>query len=273
MLPGVFEFRWDLGHVIFLGAFYSVVTVIGITLAVGGRRAWRSLFFLHVDHVRWHEEFEELPASARACRHALSGRFPGRQCEHGFDCGACLEHPVIAKWESKVQLSGTELACTRDSVRPGRLHHRGHTWVEKLDNGNVRLGLDNLARLLIGAWDSVELPEVGTHLEVNGTAWTVVKGGARLRILAPVAGEVVASAAGEIAGYLEVKLAAPARLEHLLDDKEAPAWLASELERLASMPDCAPLAEAAKRGDRQPGAACAPDGLRLAWRLLLLTEP
>lgn len=28
MLPTTFEFRWDAGHMIFFGAFYSVVTVV-----------------------------------------------------------------------------------------------------------------------------------------------------------------------------------------------------------------------------------------------------
>ena len=28
MLPTTFEFRWDTGHMIFFGAFYSVVTVV-----------------------------------------------------------------------------------------------------------------------------------------------------------------------------------------------------------------------------------------------------
>ena len=33
MLPFSFEWHWDLGHYIFFGAFYGVVTVLG--LAVG----------------------------------------------------------------------------------------------------------------------------------------------------------------------------------------------------------------------------------------------
>lgn len=28
MLPTTFEFRWDAGHMIFFGAFYSVITVV-----------------------------------------------------------------------------------------------------------------------------------------------------------------------------------------------------------------------------------------------------
>lgn len=28
MLPTIFEFRWDAGHMIFFGAFYAVVTVV-----------------------------------------------------------------------------------------------------------------------------------------------------------------------------------------------------------------------------------------------------
>ena len=32
MLPTTFEFRWDAGHMIFFGAFYSVVTVVFTSL-------------------------------------------------------------------------------------------------------------------------------------------------------------------------------------------------------------------------------------------------
>ena len=33
MLPTAFEFRWDIGHIIFFGAFYSVVAVVLTSLS------------------------------------------------------------------------------------------------------------------------------------------------------------------------------------------------------------------------------------------------
>ena len=39
MLPGIYEFDWDAGHIIFLGAFYSVLTIVLVTLTIASLRA------------------------------------------------------------------------------------------------------------------------------------------------------------------------------------------------------------------------------------------
>ena len=56
-----------------------------------------------------------------------------------------------------------------------RLYHRGHTWVKPVEDGNVLVGLDSLAEHLIGAPDSVRLPEPGQEIDANQTAWRMRK--------------------------------------------------------------------------------------------------
>jgi len=43
MLPGIYEFTWDAGHIIFLGAFYTVLTIVFATLIIGTTRAIRAM--------------------------------------------------------------------------------------------------------------------------------------------------------------------------------------------------------------------------------------
>ena len=35
MLPWIYGFHWNLGHIIFLGAFYCVLTAVAVTLMRG----------------------------------------------------------------------------------------------------------------------------------------------------------------------------------------------------------------------------------------------
>ena len=80
---------------IFLGAFYTVLTIVAATLL---RALWRSLRVLRggqADEVRWHSDFHELPASDRVCRHELTGEFTRRECPNAFDCRGCETH---ARW-------------------------------------------------------------------------------------------------------------------------------------------------------------------------------
>ena len=95
MLPGIYGFAWDTGHIVFLGAFYAVLTVILITLTAATVRSVRAFRLGRVDAVRWHSEFHDLPAEARRCRHALTGGIPGRTCDNGFDCRSCATHGRI----------------------------------------------------------------------------------------------------------------------------------------------------------------------------------
>jgi len=41
MLPFVFEWHWDIGHIIFFGLFYGALSAIGLGLTiVAGKTVW-----------------------------------------------------------------------------------------------------------------------------------------------------------------------------------------------------------------------------------------
>ena len=228
MLPGNTDFIVDPAHLIFLGVFALVlVTVVG-TLVSAIVSARRAVVRGKAASILWHEEFEELPASARACRHALTGEMPGRHCERAFDCKGCETHARL--------VTGARAFPASESAGfdvPGdRFYHRGHAWLRPEEDGTVTVGLDDLATRLVGKPDALELPAVGAKLAENGPAFRLRAGRARVRVASPVTGDVVEQGTLEKGFLLRVKPDGPLDTRALLSGREAAAFFSRELDRL-----------------------------------------
>jgi hypothetical protein len=234
MLPWIYGFHWNAGHVLFLGAFYSVLVVVAATLIAAARRARRDLLALRVEEIGWHADFHELPARDRFCRHVLSGELQSRECPNAFDCRHCETHALLierhpVEWPPEPEEDLFGMAFPLD-----RFYHRGHTWAHPEPDGTVTVGLDELGLRLLGTPDAVELPQPGSHVEANGTAFRVHKRDANVRVLSPVDGEVVETGSADRGWYLKVRPAAGDELQfrHLLRGAEVRPWLMREMERL-----------------------------------------
>ncbi len=234
MFPWSPDFIWDPGHVIFLGAFYTAVLVIAGTLLLAVRRTVRDLSGKRAEAILWHADFEELPASARRCRHELTGEVRSRSCPHAFDCRSCETHAEFVAVRSVIPRPAADDSAFGFSLPLDRLYHRGHTWARPETDGTVTIGLDDLGRRLLGTPDRLELPPAGTELVVNGVALVARKGEADVRILSPVDGTVVSTGSAE-EGWL-LRVAPPAGgffdLRHLLSGAEVRLWFLREVERL-----------------------------------------
>jgi glycine cleavage system H protein len=231
MFPWSPEFKWDAGHVAFFGALYAVLATVGGGLLLAARRALRDTREGRAGVIAWHGELEEMPVSARACRHQLTGEAPGRACENGFDCRRCAGHPHfegLRRQDGRTELTehfGFDLPLDR-------LYHRGHTWVRPEKDGTLTVGLDDLARRLVGAPERMEFPAVGSRLQVNGPACRMTTRGNDVRVLSPVDGTVLQVRGEGASTTLRVDPGGPADLRHLLAGAEVPAWALAELERL-----------------------------------------
>jgi glycine cleavage system H lipoate-binding protein len=229
MFPGVFDFQWSPGHVIFLGAFFCVLACVLIVLSAVLLKTLRDFRARRVEAIRWDSNFHDLSAAQRRCRHELTARIAARICPNGFDCRQCDQYDELAARPSKI----TADDAFGFDLPQDRLYHRGHAWVKPNDDGTVDVGLDDFGARLIGDPDAIDLPAEGSRLEVNGTGWTMTKGGQEIRVLSPVEGTVVATGGPGDEWLLRVKPPeGKTSLKHLLRAEETCAWLLREVERL-----------------------------------------
>jgi hypothetical protein len=219
MFPGVYGFTWDAGNLIFLGLFFTVAIVLATTVTLAALRTFRDLRLGQEESIRWHEDFQALPAPLRACRHELTGEVTHRRCQNGFDCRSCAFHREFA----------AATPGKADAVR----YHRGHTCVRQEEDGTYQVSLTEFGRKLLGTPDAVMLPAPGTRLRVNGKGWTVRRQGKEVRVLSPVDGTVLEQGGDDRPWSLRVAPSAGAAdPTHLLGEREAEAWRVRELERL-----------------------------------------
>ena len=227
MLPWNYGFHWNLGTLFFLGAFYTVLSVVATTVIVAALRSRRELAAHQEESIRWHSDFHDLPAADRVCRHVLTGELRRRECPHAFDCRECethanliARHPLPASPETEEDIFGMSFPLDR-------FYHRGHTWARKEADGTVTIGLDDLGKRLLGAPEDVRLPQAGARIQTNGTAFHVSKRNADIAVLAPVDGEVVETGGPKDEWYLRVRPEAASELafRHLLRGAEIRPWL------------------------------------------------
>jgi len=70
-------------------------------------------------------------------------------------------------------------------------YHPGHTWAFVEGPDQVRIGVDDFARCLLGGVDSIELPAVGARLQQGQQAWTLRRGERSAPMLSPLSGRVI----------------------------------------------------------------------------------
>jgi glycine cleavage system H protein len=236
VLPGIYEFAWDEGHIIFLGIFYSVVVVVLSTVVIALLRALHRSGKGSEEAAAWHADFEDLPARDRRCRHELTGEVPSRTCENCFDCRHCADHPrFVAAAATAAPLAAATLGPTVAgfAVPADRLYHRGHTWVREESDGTLTVGLDDLGSHLMGRPDAIELPSPGAKLVANGTAWKATRNGVTVRVMSPIEGEVLAIGGKNDDWILKIRPEGDrADTRHLLSAAEARPWMLREADRL-----------------------------------------
>lgn len=138
------------------------------------------------------------------------------------------------------------------SLPEGFLFHQGHTWVRRDGEQEVRVGMDEFTRKLLGSPASFFLPSVGAQLRQGNQGWAVEVGGKTIPILSPIHGEVVevnplaVEAPGEIMDrpydedgwLLRIRLGETESrpvLTNLLSGALAGAWIRGVEEQIRSM--------------------------------------
>jgi glycine cleavage system H lipoate-binding protein len=233
MLSFVFALGWSTGQIIFLGAFFAVVAIIVATLAASALRTLRAMKTNQADAIRWKADFHDLSPAARTCRHEFTGEFKHRVCTNDFDCNVCEQHAKLLANRAAAPVQADVQVNPGFTLPLDRLYHRGHTWTKQDPDGTYIIGIDDFAARLIGTPDGINLPAIGTRVSANGSAWNFTKGDATVRLLSPIAGEVVGTNDGTEGWYVRVKpLSAAVNTGHLLRGNEVAPWIQREFERL-----------------------------------------
>ncbi len=233
MLPWNYGFHFGPASFIFLGAFYTVLIVVVTTILNALWRAHRDLNKGKVEDIRWHSDFHDLSAADRTCRHVLTGEFKSRECPNAFDCRQCETHAKLVARRPVALVPDAEADLFGMSFPLDRMYHRGHTWARPEADGTVTVGLDDLGSRLLGTPDAVDLPEPGSLVRANGTAFRIHKREADVRVLSPVDGQVVETGGVDRGFFLRVKpVDGSIDMRHLLCGAEIKPWLMRELERL-----------------------------------------
>jgi Glycine cleavage H-protein len=242
MFPGIDGFHWAFGHILFLSLFFIVTLTIFTTVASALWRTARDFQTHQAVDLCWKSNFADLPIADRHCRHELAGRVISRTCDNAFDCRSCTKYSQFAVLPATGQFGSLGL-----DYSDTRYYHRGHTWVEPADDGTVTVGLDDLARHLVGEPDAIALPRAGYQLDLNQTAWRMKKNEKEILVRAPIEGEVIAVGGPKEDWFLKIRprldLMNPMTLRHLLRGPEVHGWLSREMERLQVQlraPDTAP---------------------------------
>jgi FixJ family two-component response regulator/glycine cleavage system H lipoate-binding protein len=76
------------------------------------------------------------------------------------------------------------------SIPGGVFISEGHCWASMGQDGNVKVGLDDFAKKLIGRIDGIELPNLGMNVKAGQVLFTIKQGNRAVPFCAPVSGIV-----------------------------------------------------------------------------------
>jgi glycine cleavage system H lipoate-binding protein len=138
------------------------------------------------------------------------------------------------------------LQAERFALPGGLFFHRGHTWVNLLFSGQVKVGADDFLQRLLGHLDAISLPPVGAQVKQGQPLATFRQGGRTATLASPLDG-VVCAVNGELVkapgllrrdpytrGWLVAlrPTGLAADLSRLTVGESALAWLRTEITRL-----------------------------------------
>jgi glycine cleavage system H lipoate-binding protein len=201
--------------------------------------------------VSWQAAMRLRPEMHRACRHALTGRFPKRACAYNYECVTCdFDQFFEEVWSVQTAAAPAEVLRIQGyDVAMDHYFHEGHTWARIESGGAIRVGMDDFALKLLGIADGYDLPLMGKELNPGKPSWGIKRREKTADVLSPLGGvilevnprvrETPATANHEPygGGWLflvhtpDIKNA----LKPLMTDQQSVGWLNGEVVRLEQM--------------------------------------
>lgn len=200
--------------------------------------------------ISWREVMRDKPFPERECRHMLAGRVQYKFCTNNYLCNVCefdqsLDDADLAAATAPVHTSRVSGFSVADSY----YYHRGHGWARIEHGGFVRIGIDDFTLKLLGSPTEIKLPKLGSHVDQSEVGWVIDRDKKTAAMLSPMKGVVMATnqkvlrepdlAKRDPYGQGWLMVVEPQglkkNLKTLLFEREATAWLGSEVKRLEDM--------------------------------------
>jgi len=139
----------------------------------------------------WVDRMMKLPSSQRKCRYMITGEVGRKICPNVYECGNCsFDQMMQARIESEVLPVHAEKQVEGFQVAEDAYYHEGHTWARPEYGGQIRVGLDDFARKMLGKLGSIDLPEIGHEVKQGAAGFDVRRNNEVATVLSPVDGIV-----------------------------------------------------------------------------------
>jgi len=139
----------------------------------------------------WVERMMKQPASQRKCRYMITGEVGRKICPNVYECGNCsFDQMMQARIESEVLPVHAAKAVEGFQVAEDLYYHEGHTWAKPEYGGQIRVGLDDFARKMMGKLGNIELPEIGHEVKQGVKGFDIRRNNEVAHVLSPVDGVV-----------------------------------------------------------------------------------
>jgi glycine cleavage system H lipoate-binding protein len=129
--------------------------------------------------------FTNQNVSNQPCWWMVAGVVDYKLCDRNLDCEHC-PFDLILQSGSQPKEEATSSGLM-DSV----FYHPAHVWVRVEDQGNVRVGIDNFAQMILGRAYAVSLPHEGIKIEKGRHRWSVTHKAGETPLIVPLSGEIL----------------------------------------------------------------------------------
>ncbi|RLB40140.1 MAG: heterodisulfide reductase [Deltaproteobacteria bacterium] len=164
---------------------------------------------------------ENIPALCKGCGICAAG------CpQKAIDIYHFRDNQILASVQAGGETTREAKASSRPSpaarvtfvsgylMRRDCMYHVGHTWIERMKGGRLRIGVDDFAGKILGPVDRLNLPPRGEVLRQDRKGWSFLRASRRAPFLSPVTGKV-----------FDINLDAVSHPENVLKDPYGDGWL------------------------------------------------
>ncbi len=132
-----------------------------------------------------------LPEGAVPCIWMTAGLISWKLCDRDLECYACpLDAALQCRSRRMDRSRFPESEPAPWEFPDDRRYHPSHSWVQRLDDGRTRFGVDVFAGRLLARASSVILPPVRSHVHRDKAACWIVEDSELVPIQSPVTGVV-----------------------------------------------------------------------------------